>query len=138
MARPVVLGVETMALSFDERLIEWTDDGYPTEESLKRLSDALRDKDVRRSLKAFYAALHENHYPDYCGPDRVKVRGHVIDVWAYHTGGWSGNEQIIGVLQSESFMWGYLLERYDAGGHFYFKPLTWLEQFLGQADSSDS
>ena len=101
-------------------LIEWTEDGYPTEASLERLRKALRDQDVRKAVEAFYAALKENRWPNFCGPERVEVRGEVMEVWGYHTGGWSGNEDIIGVLQ-ESWMWGWLLERYDAGGHYYFK-----------------
>lgn len=78
------------------------------------------DDDPRKSAKAFYAALKENVYRDYCGPDKVEVRGEIIDVWAYHTGGWSGNESIIDVLQ-ESWLWDWLLERYDRGGHYYFR-----------------
>ena len=102
-------------------LIEWTEDGYPTEASLERLRKALQDEDTHKAIEAFYAALRENRWPDWCGPERVEVRGEVKDVWAYHTGGWSGNEDIISVLH-ESWLWGLLLERYDTGGHFYFKP----------------
>lgn len=82
----------------------------------------MKAKDYKQAIAAFYAALRENRYPDYCGPDRVEVRGEVIDVWAYHTGGWSGNENIIAVLK-ESWLFGWLLERYDRGGHYYFRPV---------------
>lgn len=101
--------------------IEWDEDGYPTAESLQRLWEALRVKDHKKAIMAFYAALKENRYPDYCGPERVEVRGEVIDVWGYHTGGWGGNEQIISILQEHQFFYLFL-ERYDAGGHYYFKP----------------
>ena len=105
----------------DEPIIEWTEDGYPTEESLQRLCEALQDFNIAET--AFYAALRCNRYSDYCGPERVEVRGEVIDVWAYHTGGWSGNEEIIHTLQERApLLWSWLLERYDAGGHYYFKP----------------
>lgn len=103
------------------QIIEWDQDGYPTEESLKRLEEALADPDVIESKNAFYDALKENIYRHVCGPAKIEVRGNVIDVWQYHTLGWSGNESIIGALQT-SWMWGWLLERYDAGGHYYFKP----------------
>jgi len=101
------------------RIIEWTDDGYPTESSLQRLRKALKTNNIQKAKKVFYLALRENHY-DWCGPEKIEVRGEVIDVWGYHTGGWSGNEDIISVL-SESWLWHYLLERYDSGGHYYFK-----------------
>lgn len=101
-------------------IIEWDENGYPTAESLRCLRKALKAKDFMQATKAFYAALKENRYPDYCGPERVEVRGEVIDVWGYHTGGWSGNEDIIAVLK-ESWLFDWLLERYDRGGHYYFR-----------------
>jgi len=104
----------------DDRIIEWDEDGYPTPESLQRLRQALKDDDIKKAKKAFYAALRENRYPDLCGPERVEVRGEVIDVWGYHTGGWSGNEEIIAVLQESELFW-WLLQRYDRGGHYYFQ-----------------
>jgi hypothetical protein len=101
-------------------IIEW-DDGYPTTKSLHQLRKVL-DKDYKQAVATFYAALRENYYPDYCGPERVEVRNKVIDVWAYHTGGWGGNESIITVLK-ESWLFDWLLERYDSGGHYYFRPM---------------
>ena len=107
-------------------MIEWDANGYPTEESLKRMKEALSDKnqDIDKAINAFYSALKENRYgSDYCGPAQVEVRGEVTKVWEYHTGGWSGNEDIINVL-SQSWLWSMFLERYDAGGHYYFKALA--------------
>ena len=101
--------------------IEWDEQGYPTEESLRRLRKALNAPDPVKAITAFYTALRANHYEGWCGPERVEVRGEVIDVWAYHTGGWSGNEEIIGVLEESPFFY-HLLERYDGGGHYYFQP----------------
>lgn len=104
-------------------MIEWTDDGYPTEASLQRLRQALQDKDVTRCIEAFYGALKENRW-GWCGPERVEVRAEYIDVWAYHTGGWSGNEAILNVLQEAApWLWAMALERWDKGGHFYFAPM---------------
>jgi len=106
-----------------KRIIEWNEDGYPTKSSLECLRKEVKSKNYKRAIEAFYAALRENYYhPDYCGHERVEVRGEVVDVWAYHTGGWSGNEDIIAVLQ-ESWLFDWLLERYDWGGHYYFRPI---------------
>lgn len=102
-------------------IIKWDDDGYPTEESLGELKKALNDNDIKKAIDAFYDALKENFYTECCGLTKIEVRGSLIDVWEYHTLGWSGNEDIIQVLQ-ESFLWGTFLERYDSGGHYYFKP----------------
>lgn len=106
-------------------IIEWDENGYPTEESLERLEEALKigksADEWKRAVNVFYEAVKENVYSDYCGPERVEVRGETKDVWGYHTGGWSGNEDIINVLK-RSCLWGSLIERYDSGGHYYFKP----------------
>lgn len=112
-------------------MIEWTADGYPTEASLNRLRRALADGDVKKAARAFYGALRENRYGN-CGPERVEVRGETMDVWGYHTGGWSGNEAIIQVL-SGSIFWNMFLERYDRGGHYYFDlPPEWINNAGGE------
>jgi len=103
-------------------IIEWDENGYPTARSLQRLRKALKAKDYKQAIEAFYEALRENYYTGYCEPERVEVRGEVTDVWAYHTGGWSGNEDIIAALR-ESWLFSWLLERYDRGGHYYFRPM---------------
>jgi len=102
-------------------IIKWDDDGYPTEESLGELKKALNDNDIKKAIDAFYDALEENFYTECCGLTKIEVRGEAINAWQYHTLGWSGNEDIIQVLQ-ESFLWDMFLERYDSGGHYYFKP----------------
>lgn len=104
-----------------EKTIEWDECGYPTDQSLKKLEAALAGRDMVKVQEAFYSALKENTYDYAYGPAKVEVRGEVIDVWAYHTYGWSGNESIIAVLQTCP-LWGLFLERYDAGGHYYFRP----------------
>jgi hypothetical protein len=108
------------------KIIEWDRDGYPTEKSLRRLRRVIglnnTKAEIKEAIEAFYDALKENLYNDAYGPDRVEVRGEEMVVWAYHTLGWSGNEDIIRVLQ-ESWIFDWALERYDSGGHYYFKPI---------------
>ena len=102
-------------------IIKWDSDGYPTEESLAELKKALDDKNIEKAINVFYDALEENFYTDICGLTKIEVRSETIDAWEYHTLGWSGNEDIIQILQ-QSFLWYMFLERYDSGGHYYFKP----------------
>ena len=101
-------------------IIEWDKNGYPTTKSLEQLRKALNTENYKKAIEVFYEALKENYYTEYSRPERVEVRGDVIDVWAYHTGGWSGNEDIIEALK-DSWIFNWLLERYDSGGHYYFR-----------------
>lgn len=104
-------------------VIEWDDEGYPTDESLKQLEEAIENSPFPDREKYFYAALEENIYIDlYPLKTQVEVRGELTDVIQYHTYGWSGNEAIINVL-SKSFLFEFLLERYDSGGHYYFQTM---------------
>jgi len=41
-------------------------------------------------------------------------RGH----YELHTGGWSGNEQIIQALEKNEMLWEILLSEYRRGGHY--------------------
>lgn len=119
-----------------EGIIEWDKHGYPTEASLKRLKKALKSDDLSEAIDAFYDALEENYYPDCCGPAKVEVRGEIMDVWEYHTMGWSGNESIIAVL-AQSWLWNIFLERYDKGGHYYFKPREKKDKDSKEKDSKE-
>ena len=109
------------------KIIEW-EKGYPTEESLDELKKVLSGNEFAKSTEAFYAALEENYYADCYGLTKVDVRGELMNVWAYHTGGWSGNEDIIRILK-QSWIWGIYLERYDSGGHYYFTPQKGAEEY---------
>ncbi len=101
-------------------IIEFNKNGYPTTKSLRQLKKELASEDPKKAINSFYAALQDNYYTEYTRPERVEVRGETIDVLAYHTCGWSGNEEVIGVLK-RSWLFDWLLERYDGGGHYYFK-----------------
>lgn len=38
-----------------------------------------------------------------------------------HTGGWSGNEDIIGALQQNFLFWSMFWRKHTAGGHYWFE-----------------
>jgi hypothetical protein len=77
--------------------------------------------DFKRAIRAFYAALADAGPYGTSGLERVEVRGEFRDVYGYHTGGWSGCEEVIRTLREAWPLWGALLERYDRGGHYYFR-----------------
>jgi len=110
-----------MELKKSKVVIEWDEFGYPTEKSLMELEREVNGKDLKKARDAFYNALGENFYSDAYGSTEVSVRGTKIHVWEYHTYGWDGNEAIIETLKT-SWLFDYLLQRYDRGGHYYFDP----------------
>jgi len=55
--------------------------------------------------------------PDWC----INIRGKRVKYFEFHTGGWSGNEEIIGALKDNpNFFLLYWIKTYR-GGHYYFK-----------------
>jgi len=53
-----------------------------------------------------------------------KVTGKKVLRLQLHTGGWSGNESIIGALQNNFMFWSLCWLRSERGGHYYFKIQT--------------
>ena len=92
--------------------------GYPTQECLEEIRDWP--------------------YGDYKG-----LLDKVHDIWKYaedgywrqdgykyyiSTAGWSGNEEIIGALRSNTIFWGICWEQSRRGGHYIF------DLYRGKAD----
>ncbi len=124
-------------------MIEWDVNGYPTEGSLRRLRRELRmwRANLGRAIEAFYLALADPGPYGASGPERVEVGGEVRDVYGYHTGGWSGCEEVIGTLREVMApkgnrwvwpLWDMLLQRYDRGGHYWFDLPERAQAWLGQ------
>ena len=70
--------------------------------------------------KLFVFCLKLNKYNDCTYWDNVEIRGEKQKVWYYSTAGWSGNEELIYILE-RSLLWNTYWERMDKGGHYYFK-----------------
>ena len=95
-------------------------DGYPTTQEIEQLKiycGHLRTKNTKLDIDSFIDSLVELlkeiwHYPDY-----IAGNGRYFEL---HTGGWSGNEEIINVL-SESMFWLMYWRKSEWGGHYYFE-----------------
>lgn len=98
--------------------------GYPTKEELEQVrkyayhQDFFGNKEISMDINKLIELLQEIwYYPDY-----VRRDGRNLEL---HTGGWSGNEEIIDVL-TQSLFWLMYWQKSERGGHYYFElPKEW-------------
>lgn len=102
---------------------DWVDaDGYPTEAALKRIEnwDYRDNDDDWHGFLEFVLSLwwaKELLWRE----ERTRDSLHERDVDAYYlsTGGWSGNECLIGAMKKNFFFWRHWVQS-RRGGHFVF------------------
>ena len=85
-------------------------DGYPTERSLVFIAEYDCSNGID-NLMQFVEDMW--HFGDW-GYSRKE------DSWELHTGGWSGNEDIIGALADNRVFWMLYWEQSRRGGHYLF------------------
>lgn len=90
--------------------------GYPTSKEiakLKKHAGAIGAECAELDTDKLLNLLRDIwRYPDF-----IKENGRHLEL---HTGGWSGNEEIIGALQ-ESMFWLTAWRKSERGGHYYFE-----------------
>lgn len=89
------------------------DDGYPTEEALQFIENYDIAQDSPEGLIKFIEEIW------YHGDWGFIQDGDKLEL---HTGGWSGNEDVIRSLQ-KTFFWTFFWESSRRGGHYYFDGL---------------
>lgn len=93
-------------------------EGYPTEEYL----DAIADFNMNDDIMEFIDILKEGWWmPDWGFKLHRKYRGKVK--LELHTGGWSGNEEIIREIIDNMYLTYFKMRyvKWTAGGHYYFE-----------------
>src|SRR5712671_3118024 len=89
------------------------DEGYPTDGALDRIR-AWPMADLR-GLMAF---VHEIWcWPDWGWTEEIKDGK---PTYAISTGGWSGNESVIGALEANNMFWLLCWQSSRRGGHYEF------------------
>ncbi len=97
-------------------------DGYPSDEQL----EAIKTWEIIGSPL--------NEFLDYCRvlwlyPDRwVDTDGDLY----LSTGGWSGNEAVLGAMQENFIFWAMCWRRHDVGGHYWFNLNRWIPKSEAQ------
>jgi len=51
----------------------------------------------------------------------ISIKGKRILHFEYHTGGWSGNEDVIGALKNNLLFWPMFWQKSTRGGHYFFR-----------------
>jgi len=111
---------ETMVVCYDfgvgdeEEPVLMDSCGYPTEAALRRIRE-WPYKDLP-GLFAFIADLWR--YGDDMA-EQTEEDGQAV--WRLHTGGWSGNEDIIAALRQNNIAWALTWYRSERGGHYEFR-----------------
>lgn len=82
---------------------------YPTEDELKKIEEWAHTDG--------YGNLFEYIRPLWEGYGRMTKKENTYDL---ATGGWSGNEEIIGALKRNRLFWCVCWELSERGGHFIF------------------
>lgn len=96
------------------------DDGYPSEAELDRIKtwpvEALSD------LIDLMAYVRERwSYPDYWTEADIEEYGHPRRSYTLSTGGWSGNESLIGALESHTTFSIVAPWSWRRGGHYEYR-----------------
>ena len=87
---------------------------YPTDKELERIEKWLHQE---RGLIDFVRSLWE-----YADVGYFVLDGNKLEL---HTGGWSGNEDIIEALKSNFIFWNVTWRKSERGGHYYFILEHW-------------
>lgn len=89
-------------------------DGYPTEDSLRQITEAPAMK--RADVEALLGHVRQIWQYAECG-----YWSQEGDLYKLSTGGWSGNEDIIGALQANFPFWALHWLSSRRGGHHEFE-----------------
>lgn len=94
------------------------DDGYPTEADRKVIA-AWPFGQFRELMECIRQAWHFGDWgwsEEDADDDGTKVRRYTIS-----TGGWSGNETLIGAMQDNYLFWATCWVQSRRGGHYVFE-----------------
>lgn len=97
---------------------ELDDDGYPTEEMEKAIT-AWPYQRCRELMECIRKAWHFGDW-GWSESDEV-VDGETVRRYTISTGGWSGNETLIGALQENRMFWMLCWQQSRRGGHYIFE-----------------
>lgn len=98
---------------------QYLEDGYPTEAALEKIENWKYD-DYENLLSFVQMLWHwgSNQYSTQCVEDDL---GRQELEYTFHTGGWSGNEELLSALQANVMFWMMCWYQSQRGGHVKFR-----------------
>lgn len=106
---------------------EWNEVGYPTDATLEAIAQWRGDNfsEFFSLLKPVWKYSDMPHPDAWCGWSESDEKDEVHDelVHRYHlsTGGWSGNESLIGAMKRNYILWSLTWVQSRRGGHYIFE-----------------
>lgn len=94
-------------------------DGYPDEQDLKKIREWPYNKYGR--LFEFVKSIWEFAEVGYFEQSKQDDTTYSDTIYTLHTGGWSGNEDIIRAMQENIIFWTTCWVWSRQGGHYEFK-----------------
>ena len=91
------------------------EDGYPTDEELEFIKNFDLVKCDVDELLEYIRSVWQYHEWGF------KLTGKNVKKLELHTGGWSGNEDVIRALKENVIFWPMYWHKHVRGGHYYFK-----------------
>lgn len=96
---------------------------YPTEEALRAIKEWDRFDDQRGWFALIKAS--GNYWPDDSWgwserDEEDEIVHDFVHVYEISTGGWSGNEEILGAMRANNLMWTLTWQISRRGGHYTF------------------
>jgi len=104
------------------------ENGYPTEKEILTIKNwNVVEGDVMELVEYVRTKWWQRGWGFTLEDDKLEL----------HTGGWSGNEEIIGALQSNTMFWMFYWEQSKRGGHYYFDLTRYRKKENGEKEKTD-
>jgi len=91
------------------------ENNYPDEASLKEIKEW---NILEQGIEKLLDLIEDN---TNWASRQIERRGKKIIRYVYHTGGWSGNEDVIAALHCNFLFWSMFWIKSTRGGHYYFR-----------------
>lgn len=96
-------------------------DGYPTDETVLRVQQwSGKPAELLAAVRAVWRYADVGYWTEETVPHEV-LSNSLTHRYSISTGGWSGNETLIGALQDNTMFWLFAWAQSNRGGHYIFE-----------------